>query len=216
MADVIFTPTFHHVNWQDGIDRVEAGGPNGFNNRFNAIGADLNTLSTVVSQIDTAIEDFQAPSVSQLPRQLQLNFTPPLRPVPPNPAWTFDANGVPTSASTGSVGVANVNLPDQVRLTALRAIGTAGGTDGSDLDGTIALLRTPLRLGLTQATPDQLASVSLDGRLGSYDLQSQATSSLALIDLSTFRYFITASFSFLAGANGSMTIEAVFLTFAPA
>ena len=214
MADVTYTPTFHHVNWQDGIDRVEAGGPNGFNNRFNAIGADLTTLSTVVSDIDTAIEDFQAPSVAQLPRQLQLNLTPALRPVPPNPAWTFDANGVPTS--TGSVGVANVNLPDQVRLTTMRAIGTAGGTDGSDIDGTIALLRTPLRLGLSPATPDQLASVSLDGRLGHYDLQSPATSSVALIDLGTFRYFITASFSFLSGANGSMTIEAVLLTFAPA
>lgn len=58
MADIVFRPTFVHKEFVDGPDgdRVRADEPNGFNARFGAIESDLRQLSTVVGQIDTALD----------------------------------------------------------------------------------------------------------------------------------------------------------------
>jgi hypothetical protein len=56
MANVSFTPTFHHTNYRDNRDRVQADGPNGFNARFRALETDLSELSTVVKDVDDALQ----------------------------------------------------------------------------------------------------------------------------------------------------------------
>jgi hypothetical protein len=55
-STVQFTPTFEHQDWVDNVDRVTAGGPNGFNGRFNALQADLNQMTDVVKTINTALQ----------------------------------------------------------------------------------------------------------------------------------------------------------------
>lgn len=77
MADLSYTPTFHHVPWEDRKDRVEAAGPNGFNVRFNAIASDLAGLSTAVEDIGAAID---ASNAAPPPQAQRLSFTPTLRP----------------------------------------------------------------------------------------------------------------------------------------
>src|SRR5262245_54762256 len=52
---VQFMPTFRHQDWVDTVDRVTAGGVNGFNGRFNALLADLNQLTQVVKAVDDAL-----------------------------------------------------------------------------------------------------------------------------------------------------------------
>jgi hypothetical protein len=51
-----FTPTFEHEDWIDNVDRVSAGGQNGFNSRFNALRADLNQLTQVIKAVDDALQ----------------------------------------------------------------------------------------------------------------------------------------------------------------
>jgi hypothetical protein len=210
VADVSYVPTFHHINWLDKLDRVEAEGPNGFNGRFNAIGADLRQLSTAVGQVGPAINDFRKPPPAQ---QQTMTFTPALQAVPPNVAWVLDDNGTAgavLSFSGPGVGVANLTLPDHVRLTTLRVRGSLE----NDVRASVALSRTALSLTLSAPFVEQLASI--DFARGSFDLQSPAVGSLALIEPSTFRYFISARVSADGGVSGSVTIEAIELAFVPA
>jgi hypothetical protein len=55
--DISFTPTFEHLAWTDGLDRVTAGGDNGFNARFQLLQADLDRLADTVAEINTALND---------------------------------------------------------------------------------------------------------------------------------------------------------------
>src|SRR5436305_955802 len=65
MADIIYTPSFTHRDWIDNEDRVQAGGENGFNVRFNALAAELKELSAVIAQINGSIAQNSA-SVAQI------------------------------------------------------------------------------------------------------------------------------------------------------
>ncbi|GHE97753.1 hypothetical protein [Streptomyces fumanus] len=56
MTGVSFTPTFQHTDYVDNRDRVQAGGPNGFNARFRALQADLGKLSEVITEVDGALQ----------------------------------------------------------------------------------------------------------------------------------------------------------------
>lgn len=52
---ITYTPLFTHEDWIDNVDRVQAGGPNGFNIRFNSISEEFGKISTVVDSITAAI-----------------------------------------------------------------------------------------------------------------------------------------------------------------
>ena len=215
MPHLNYVPTFHHTDWVDKLDRCDAEGPNGFNIRFDAITADLNQLSTVVGQIGSAIANFQA---QPPPRQIQLSFTPMLRPttVEGSVGWSYTATGVATASQFlpgATVGVMNLSLPDQYILTSLRLVGSIGGADSSDVDGNITLSRIPLRLTIPAATAQTVGAVFVgDGlQVGGFDVQQPPTAAFAKIDNSTYRYFLTALFD--TSINGTMSIEMVQLTF---
>jgi hypothetical protein len=53
--NIAFTPAFHHGFWTDGVDRVTAGGDNGFNARFALLEADLASLSARIADINAAL-----------------------------------------------------------------------------------------------------------------------------------------------------------------
>ncbi|CCK24480.1 hypothetical protein BN159_0101 [Streptomyces davaonensis JCM 4913] len=95
MASLSFTPTFRHTDYVDNRDRVQAGGPNGFNARFRALEEDLGKLSEVVTQVDGALQ--QRPTAGTL---IDTTVTIP----------AFNS-----AASTG--GVFDVQLGDLLPLT---------------------------------------------------------------------------------------------------
>src|SRR5436189_142315 len=73
MTDTIdYTRTFQHPDWVDNVDRVQAGGPNGFNNRFHALEAEFDKLHDVIHQINTTIDTLN----SLISRKIVLSFAP--------------------------------------------------------------------------------------------------------------------------------------------
>lgn len=215
MADISYTPTFHHVAWEDRKNRVEAAGPNGFNVRFNAIASDLRQLSTVVTRVGAAID---ATNIAPTPQPQRLNFTPTLHNrADSTRSWLYDANGVATATLNPAPGVqafglTNLTLPDGLRLTALRVVGSINAIAGAPLFGSVSLARTPIRLVVPPAAPETLATITGigSGTQGAFDLPIPTTATL--IDTSVFRYVLTVG---LTGINGTMKIEAVQITLTP-
>lgn len=63
MADLQYTPItytaqFRAPVWQDNVDLVSAGGPNGFNAQFKSLQAEFNAFNGIVQQLNTAISNF--------------------------------------------------------------------------------------------------------------------------------------------------------------
>ena len=183
MADVTFIPTFHHVAWVDNRDRVQAGGPNGFNTRFSSIETDLHSISTAVGALDAAIDALgQKPP----PVQQKLTLAPAMVPLNP-PGWSIDSSGnaFRPTGQTGVSGILAVPLLDGVQLVSLRALGQNSGSGIV----TVALFRSPLA-GST-SPPDRLARVS--GDTNPFDVTIAVDSSMSRVDMSTFRYFVIAA-----------------------
>jgi hypothetical protein len=190
MADVSFTPTFHHTDYVDNRDRVQAGGPNGFNARFSTIETDLKTLSTVVGKVDAALDALGAPT----PTQRTLTLTPAFVPVAGAGAWTHDASGFAsrTGALTTLSGVMPAALPNGAVLVSLRALGQNSGTGSLR----VSLLRSRL---LPAVVPAERI-VRVTGAGNPFDVSEQADPNLAQVDTTAFRYLLLAT---LDGATGS-------------
>jgi hypothetical protein len=86
MVDVSFTPTFRHTDYVDNRDRVQAGGPNGFNARFRALEEDLGTVSEVITEVAGALK--KRPSTERLIDQTVT--IPAFNAGPPASGGTFD------------------------------------------------------------------------------------------------------------------------------
>jgi hypothetical protein len=196
VGDITFTPDFHHTEWVDGTDRVRAEEPNGFNGRFATIESDLQRLSTVVDEIDTALD--------------QLDAVPPPVPVlhAVSPALLFFGSGrswnvLSDGRVTGSFGVVTPNirgvadlvLPDGVRLISFRA---AGQTSGASID--VTLFRVPYG---NPGAAANLAVVSTGAT--AFDETRTIDTVLGRIDTATFRYAIKAVGSPIGG-SGSLTV----------
>lgn len=204
MADISYTPHFHHTDWVDNVDRVQAGGPNGFNARFTAIEGDLTGVSTVVTQINTALAQLGAHPPAQ---QQRLTLAPALVALQGVGSWGYDSSGIAVKPQgAGSVaGMMSLTLPDKVRMLSLRAVGQ---NISSSALVRISLFRAPL-LGVN-TVPDRLARVSGDGN--PYDNTAAADPNFARVDLSTFRYYLIATVD-NAGAGDVVTFSAVQLTY---
>jgi hypothetical protein len=217
MADISYVPTFHHTDWVDRVDRVQAAGPNGMNQRFAAIDSDLKQASTVVGQVKTAIDALGVPPPAPPPgppTQHLLTFTPQLVSVTSPAGWAYQGNGIPvTSVSIGTGaadGVQNLNLPDGARLISLRAVGSTDGPSGAaTFQASIVLARILIRLNLQQPPgTTTLASVGPSGfASGPYDNTQNVPADLAVVDNNTFRYFLNAGMQTLTNGND------MFLTF---
>jgi hypothetical protein len=196
MATVSFTPSFSHTPWVDNRDRVQASGPNGFNVRFAALQSDLGNLSTVVQQIDTALDVLEAGPGTTTRVVTQ---APVLSPVTGVGSWAHDAagNAFRPGALTTLSGIAAVVLPQGVTLSGLRAIGTNSGGGALRID--------LMRAALAGGTPaDRIARVVGDS--APFDTQVAATAGFAVVDNLTFRYFILALLSG-AGAADSVSLS---------
>jgi hypothetical protein len=52
---ITYTPQFQAPVWQDNVDLVLAGGPNGFNTQFKSLQAEFDMLKGIVQQLNTTI-----------------------------------------------------------------------------------------------------------------------------------------------------------------
>jgi hypothetical protein len=86
MSDVSFTPTFRHTDYVDNRDRVQAGGPNGFNARFRALEDDLGTVSDVITEVAGALKK-RPPTEKLIDQTVTI---PPFVTGPPSSGGTFD------------------------------------------------------------------------------------------------------------------------------
>jgi hypothetical protein len=201
MTNLSFAPTFHHVDWIDNVDRIKAGGPNGFNVRLNAVEADLLQVSTVVGQIDGALDQvggIGAPPVGQQQLHVPLALVSPT----PSTGWNCDINGAfhPAVGAAGGTALMTVALPEHIRLISLRAVGV--------FPGATVLVRVGLfRVSATgpAGTPDKLAEARTDvtGVANPYDLTVPVDPAFALVDPAAFRYFITATAAPIADATAA-------------
>src|SRR5262249_53066199 len=128
VSDIQFQPTFTHADWVDNVDRIVAGGPKGFNIRLNAIESDLQQLSTVVGQIDTALDQLAA--ATSVPPSGEQHAVFPVAMVGLSttgnqPGWFHDVFGEahPHGGTEGGVGVMGLSLPDGIKITSFRVIG---------------------------------------------------------------------------------------------
>nr|WSY50635.1 hypothetical protein OG999_11265 [Streptomyces sp. NBC_00886] len=189
MADIVFQPTFVHQEFVDGPDgdRVRADEPNGFNARFVAIESDLRQLSTVVDEIRTAVD-----ARGTGPVQRVLNLPPILLPVvEQSSAWSITATGA-ASGLSGSTGLMDLALPDNVQILSFRAIGQV--PSGSPGIISMSLTRVPIGGGTT----DVLASMTAN--TDPFDTTTATDPALSTTATATFRYVIHA-------AVGSTAIE---------
>jgi hypothetical protein len=181
---VRFTPTFTHTPWVDNRDRVQAGGPNGFNIRFAQLQSDLQTLAGVVTTIDTTLDELaQAPAA-----QARVISIPPMfSPTAGNPSWQLDRAGyaVKPGPQVSLTGIAPLVVPNGVQLSRLRASGQNSGAGRLRVD----LMRARL---LGAPGPAELIA-RVTGDADPFDVTVNANSAMATVDTTTFRYFILAT-----------------------
>ncbi|MEU2604077.1 hypothetical protein [Streptomyces albus] len=200
MTDISFTPTFKHLTWVDNRDRVAAGGPNGFNVRFEALQKDLENLATVIGKVKSAIEAVSA----QPPVQRLLSLTPAFVPMPPNKAWAMDPLGVAVrpSTETSVKGLITLSPPDGVKLLKFRAIGKNTGSGNLR----ISLFRAPVADG---SVTELLARIPGEG---AYDEQRPIEAGKDRVDMTSFRYFVIADLS-NATTGDTVTVISIQLSY---
>jgi hypothetical protein len=213
VVDLHYAPTFHHDFWVDRRDRCEAEGSNGFNVRFQAIESDLHRLSTVVDEISTAVAAVNAvPS----PTADVVTFTPIMLPVVNQPEWQTTATGLQTvftAIGTSGFGVANFAPPDGVTLTGIRVVGDFNGLLDGEAEFSLNVLRAPIRLTSPPTPPVTIASMIIGFQPQHYDTVMPVSPANAVVDLNTFRYYLTGSGTDLSGNGNTSTLEFVQLQF---
>jgi hypothetical protein len=196
VADVSYTPTFHHTDWANRVDRVVAGGPNGFNRRYREIERDLRAVSTVVATVAAKIAQIHVPDPSPPNQQQRIAFTPAFQPVDDgnDPSeWFPDDQGLPHANIGRHYGLFHLSPPAGVRLTSLRLKCTVVGPTDPQPQLRVSLFRVPLRL-LAGPVPAEEMSTVESRNVGELDLVSLIPENKGVVDFSTYRYFIDAFF----------------------
>ncbi len=185
MADVSFTPTFKHTPWVDNRDRVQAGGPNGFNARFAALESDLQNLAGVVTEIDGVLD-----TLGEGPAAVEhvLTLPPMLSPTTSSAPWSLDASGyaVRPAPQIALSGIAPAVIPNGVRLTTFRASGVNSGA------GLLRISLMRARLLGAPSPADRLARVTGD-QGAPFDTSVAVDAAMTTVDTTIFRYFVLAT-----------------------
>ena len=192
---ITYTPQFAHADWQDLVDRVQAGGGNGFNRRFHDLEAEFTRISTVVGQIDAALTALgQTPT----PQATLFTLTPSLVQTTTTP-WTHQAGlAQKPPGQTSAAGMMSISLPHGALIQSLRATGRNQNTGNSN-NLRISLFRQGV---LGNAGPaDRIARV--DAPTDPFDISATADPNFRQVDNQAFKYFILAQ---LDNAQASDTI----------
>jgi len=213
MSDLSYTPTFRHKPWIDNVDRVKAAGPDGFNVRFEAIDSDLQQVSTVVTEIDTRLDQAESGPAPGTQRLL-VPLDPTSNLIPGAGVWTCDTTGAihpePDLGSAASLaaGTMDVALPDQATLLSMRVIGLYQSAAAQIF---IGLQRNNLfNIGLS-ANPIVHVTIAATGHGNPYDVTESVTG-FATVDNTQFRYALLLTSSSVS--NGDIiTLDSVELTY---
>jgi hypothetical protein len=188
---ISFTRTFVHPDWADNVDRVQASGDSGFNERFHAIEADLDTISSAFRDAQQLID---ALSARLPPSEVLLTLTPALLPsavggLPPaqlEPAWgNIGGAAYKLGGQTGAGGYMSVDLPHGATITSLRAVGIKEGSGGL----IVALWQEELH---TSSAGQPLIVFAPNPQHTSFFDVTQAPSSPVTVDNTQIRYWIQA------------------------
>jgi hypothetical protein len=187
---VSFVPRFHHTAWVDNVDRVQAAGTNGFNVRFQDVEAEFAKLSTVISEIDTAIAALQAAPTAA---PVTLTLTPQLATIGRPWGHTIGA-ATKFAGELGASGLQSLTLPDRVRIRSLRVLGQK---ENGNL--TVNLRRQALP---PSANPELVVSAACPN--GPIDVTFEpANPAVATVNNGQFRYYLTAE---LDSATSAATV----------
>jgi hypothetical protein len=187
MPDISYTPAFHHVDWIDNVDRIQAGGPNGFNIRLDTIQADLQRLSTVFSQVDTSLDALTTAAPPQTGQQmLAVGLATRERSDAPDAGWDMSPDGSIHPNFGDSIGLMDLALPDRARLVSMRVVGQFVAANLQTF--TVTLIRVPLTAN--DGPSNQLAQISSTspGITNPFDLPAPVAAEFAVVDVGTFRY----------------------------
>lgn len=149
--DIEFTRTFKHLPWTDNVDRVTAGGDNGFNVRFQALEADLDTLHDRFLKVTAALNSLASGAGSDR----VITVSPLFVSTAGNP-WDLSTVGIARklAASSDAIGAVQVALPAAGVVSSLTVSGTNVGT---------GQLTVQLVARDTQGTAKTIAEVDITG-----------------------------------------------------
>lgn len=194
MANITYTRNFQHTNWQDNVDRVQAGGPAGFNQHFHDIEGDFDALSQVVGQINAALDALgQKPP----PAAVKLTLTPNLMQTAVNGWSHLQGLAQKPPTQTSAAGMMSVSFPGPVQIQSLRAIGSNSGAGSLQ----ISLFRMPIA-----GTGNRERIAGLSGSSDPFDLTVPGDAAFATVDPAQFKLFI------LAEVNNAQQADTVILT----
>ncbi len=212
MSDLSYTPTFRHKPWVDNVDRVKAGGPDGFNVRFEAIEADLHQVSAVVATIGTLL-DSAGPATPSGTQRLLVPLDPSPELSPGSGFWTCDGTGAmhpqpdSVSAARSASSTMDLSLPDKATLVSMRVIGRH---QSGSAHVSVGMQRNHLfNIGISA---DSLARISVDppGPGNPYDLSTPVTAAFAAVDNNQFRYALTFFANSVTDADSlNITVDSV-------
>ena len=201
MATIAYIRQFQHTDWQDNVDRVQAGGPTGFNQHFHDIEGDFDDLAQVVNQINTALIALgQAPP----PTATHLTIMPALV-AASSTGWQGGLGVVSKPANqTSAWGAMSIDLPTGAVIQAFRATGRNTGAGNLR----IALQRQGVVLGTSSERIVGLDNISGDP----FDQNGAANAAAGTVNNQQFKYFITAQLD-NAGAADTVILNAFQITY---
>lgn len=201
MATIAYTRQFQHTDWQDNVDRVQAGGPTGFNQHFHDIEGDFDALAQVVNQINAALIALgQAPP----PTATHLSLMPALV-AASSTGWQGGLGVVSKPANqTSAWGAMSIDLPTGAVIQAFRATGRNTGAGNLR----IALQRQGVALGTSSERIVGLDNISGDP----FDQNGAANAAAGTVNNQQFKYFITAQLD-NAGAADTVILNAFQVTY---
>ncbi len=201
MANITYTRQFQHTDWQDNVDRVQAGGPTGFNQHFHDIEGDFDALSQVVSLINAAL---LALGQQPPPTATQATIAPALV-AASSTGWQGGLGVMSKPANqTSAWGAMSVDLPNGAVIQSFRATGRNTGA------GSLRIFLQ--RQGVVLGTPsEQIANLSnITG--DPFDQTTPANAAGATVNNQQFKYFITAQLD-NAGATDTVVLNAFQITY---
>lgn len=206
---ISYNPKFQHQDWVDNVDRVQAGGSNGFNIHFHQLEDEFGHIAAIVTQVDSALAALgQAPPA----RVVSTTITPNLVAT----AVTGWAHGLgfalkPANANSAQ-GMMSIELPHGAVLQNLRVIGRNEGTT-SGTPGTGDLRIILRRMAITADTTTSASVAQVVGVGSPFDNTVSADAQFAQVNTSQFKYFITAQLN-NAGANDNVLLMAFQIAYA--
>lgn len=136
MADIVYNRTFRHEDWIDNEDVVQAAGERGFNTKFHAIEDELDRISQVVQQINTALSSIG----EQIAEPVAVVLTPVLLPYGASAQWSSiywsrTSGGQPLgtyvekpTSTDQAWGVYPLSLPNGATLMDIKVLGEQEGS----------------------------------------------------------------------------------------